>query len=168
MTAADKTPRTDPFRKPILVHVDDEMGGLVFAATEGTYNKILSSHEKLETELAAKTREVEELISNREHFAESFMALNERAAQAERELEVKETTISLANVQISMLERELAEAKAEAERLRDNVCQLIDHCPDAECGTCGMAACPYGEPLHFHHDGCPACYAARAQGGERG
>ena len=20
--------------------------------------------------------------------------------------------------------------------------------------------CPYGEPLHYHHDGCPACFGA--------
>lgn len=28
---------------------------------------------------------------------------------------------------------------------------------DRECSTCGAFVCPYGEPLHFHHDGCPAC-----------
>lgn len=26
-----------------------------------------------------------------------------------------------------------------------------------ECITCGMKDCPHGEPLHYHHDGCPAC-----------
>jgi len=36
----------------------------------------------------------------------------------------------------------------------------IEDCPDAddECMYCGVRACPHGEPLHFHHDGCPACY----------
>lgn len=29
-------------------------------------------------------------------------------------------------------------------------------CPDQECSSCGMRECPDGEPLHFHHDGCPA------------
>lgn len=29
-------------------------------------------------------------------------------------------------------------------------------CPDMECSSCGMRECPAGEPLHFHHDGCPA------------
>jgi hypothetical protein len=33
-----------------------------------------------------------------------------------------------------------------------------DTCPEAECLECGARECPYGEPLHFHHDGCPACY----------
>lgn len=30
------------------------------------------------------------------------------------------------------------------------------YCKDAECLICGVLACPAGEPLHFHHDGCPA------------
>ena len=24
----------------------------------------------------------------------------------------------------------------------------------------GIIACPHAEPLHYHHDGCPACYDA--------
>lgn len=31
------------------------------------------------------------------------------------------------------------------------------HCDDGECMTCAVLACPHYEPLHFHHDGCPAC-----------
>lgn len=30
-------------------------------------------------------------------------------------------------------------------------------CPDPECYACGERDCPFGEPLHYHHDGCPAC-----------
>jgi len=32
-------------------------------------------------------------------------------------------------------------------------------CPknDDECSTCGSIHCPEGEPLHYHHDGCPSC-----------
>lgn len=30
-------------------------------------------------------------------------------------------------------------------------------CPVSECMTCSLRYCPHGEPLHFHHDGCPAC-----------
>jgi hypothetical protein len=30
-------------------------------------------------------------------------------------------------------------------------------CPNDECLVCGERECPHGEPLHFHHDGCPAC-----------
>jgi len=26
-----------------------------------------------------------------------------------------------------------------------------------ECIICGFRDCPHGEPLHYHHDGCPAC-----------
>lgn len=29
-------------------------------------------------------------------------------------------------------------------------------CEDMECLDCGERECPQGEPLHFHHDGCPA------------
>lgn len=30
-------------------------------------------------------------------------------------------------------------------------------CPDSECYICGWRDCPHHEPLHYHHDGCPAC-----------
>lgn len=33
----------------------------------------------------------------------------------------------------------------------------LDECPDPECAICALVVCPLGEPLHFHHDGCPAC-----------
>jgi hypothetical protein len=46
---------------------------------------------------------------------------------------------------------------AEVRRLRESVDKLLAHCPDPECFTCGEAVCPHGEPLHFHHDGCPSC-----------
>jgi hypothetical protein len=26
-----------------------------------------------------------------------------------------------------------------------------------ECTLCGVLDCKHGEPLHYHHDGCPAC-----------
>lgn len=35
---------------------------------------------------------------------------------------------------------------------------LLDRCTNLECIVCGEIACPHGEPLHFHHDGCPACW----------
>jgi hypothetical protein len=31
-------------------------------------------------------------------------------------------------------------------------------CTDSECTTCAILLCPFGEPLHYHHDGCPACH----------
>lgn len=33
-------------------------------------------------------------------------------------------------------------------------------CDNAECLTCGAALCPHYEPMHLHHDGCPACAEA--------
>ena len=32
-----------------------------------------------------------------------------------------------------------------------------DECDDPECLICGYRDCPFHEPLHYHHDGCPAC-----------
>lgn len=49
-----------------------------------------------------------------------------------------------------------------------------DVCEEPECLVCAFRDCPYQEPLHYHHDGCPACWAheqadreaeLRAQGG---
>lgn len=33
----------------------------------------------------------------------------------------------------------------------------LEACTTDECLVCGVLACPKKEPLHFHHDGCPAC-----------
>lgn len=30
-------------------------------------------------------------------------------------------------------------------------------CDTDECTICSLRDCPKGEPLHFHHEGCPAC-----------
>jgi len=30
-------------------------------------------------------------------------------------------------------------------------------CRSEECQLCGVLDCPHNEPLHYHHDGCPAC-----------
>jgi len=32
-----------------------------------------------------------------------------------------------------------------------------NECDDPECLSCGERDCPYGEPLHYDKDGCPAC-----------
>lgn len=49
---------------------------------------------------------------------------------------------------------ELERRVAEKETMVDG---LLQHCADPECMTCGRIICPYSEPMHFHHDGCPAC-----------
>lgn len=33
-----------------------------------------------------------------------------------------------------------------------------NNCADDECTICAERDCPYKEPFHYHHDGCPACY----------
>ena len=30
-------------------------------------------------------------------------------------------------------------------------------CPVDECMVCSVRDCPFREPLHYHHDSCPAC-----------
>ena len=32
-----------------------------------------------------------------------------------------------------------------------------------ECEKCGERDCPFGCDMHYHHDGCPACYRAGCQ-----
>lgn len=32
-----------------------------------------------------------------------------------------------------------------------------EECDEPECWVCGFRDCPYGEPLHYDKDGCPAC-----------
>lgn len=34
-----------------------------------------------------------------------------------------------------------------------------EQCLDGECLICSVRDCPHKEPLHYHHDGCPACGA---------
>ena len=36
---------------------------------------------------------------------------------------------------------------------------------DGECLACGARDCPHGEPLHYHHDGCPSCDGPHGEGG---
>ena len=37
--------------------------------------------------------------------------------------------------------------------------ELLNACPARVecCDQCAEIFCPYGELLHFHHDGCPCC-----------
>lgn len=35
--------------------------------------------------------------------------------------------------------------------------EACDKSGNDECLVCGERDCPHGEPLHYHHDGCPAC-----------
>lgn len=48
----------------------------------------------------------------------------------------------------------LIEAEFKAGTLTD---EILNRCSDGECLACARIVCPYHEPLHFHHDGCPAC-----------
>jgi len=75
-----------------------------------------------------------------------------------------------------------AELVKENERLRQLVGTLVldtrqrlwlqaldhpptDQCQDdgGECMVCSVRDCPYHEPLHYHHDGCPQCSAKQVE-----
>lgn len=47
--------------------------------------------------------------------------------------------------------------KASRAEMHGTIDKLLAHCGDPECMECGAIVCPHGEPLHFHHDGCPSC-----------
>lgn len=57
---------------------------------------------------------------------------------------------------------ETPEGRAELARSHGVAVGDYSACPDQECLICGVVACPHREPLHFHHDGCPACYYDQA------
>lgn len=42
--------------------------------------------------------------------------------------------------------------------------KILAGCPDRECTECGRIICPLGDPMHFHHDGCPAEADAAGEG----
>lgn len=55
-------------------------------------------------------------------------------------------------------------ANAAADGFRDGAASkekiidaLLNHCEDGECHVCSQIICPYGDGMHFHHDGCPSC-----------
>lgn len=40
----------------------------------------------------------------------------------------------------------------------EQVDALLNQCTGGEfCEQCSVIFCAFGEPLHFHHDGCPCC-----------
>lgn len=45
----------------------------------------------------------------------------------------------------------------DADDIVERLQRALAECEDPECEICGRIVCPYGEPLHFHHDGCPMC-----------
>jgi len=48
---------------------------------------------------------------------------------------------------------------SEFRRLSRIADELLNHCDkeQGECSVCGRIVCPFKDPLHFHHDGCPSC-----------
>jgi hypothetical protein len=45
----------------------------------------------------------------------------------------------------------------------DDQDRMIQNCEDNECAACGFLCCPFYDPLHFHHDGCPMCATSITQ-----
>lgn len=55
----------------------------------------------------------------------------------------------------------LARMLRQLERAEKALDALLNHCDkeSGECSFCGKTICPYGDGMHFHHDGCPSCTA---------
>lgn len=51
----------------------------------------------------------------------------------------------------------------ESDDLKTALNAVMKLCLDAECPTCARIICPNADPLHFHHDGCPACAEAAGE-----
>lgn len=58
---------------------------------------------------------------------------------------------------LEILEETILELARQRDRDKQTVDALLNHCPDMECSECARIVCPHAEPMHFHHDGCPAC-----------
>jgi hypothetical protein len=52
-----------------------------------------------------------------------------------------------------------AQANAESRPGNPDCTGVAETCErdHGECLVCAARECPFGEPLHFHHDGCPVC-----------
>lgn len=35
--------------------------------------------------------------------------------------------------------------------------KILNECENMECDLCARLCCDHGDPMHFHHDGCPSC-----------
>lgn len=79
-------------------------------------------------------------------------------------MNVKEMILAMrapeATPEFVVLHQRLQEAFARGDLIETE--SLFQEClrrpdSDGECIICGSIICPHGEPLHYHHDGCPAC-----------
>jgi hypothetical protein len=70
---------------------------------------------------------------------------------------VRELILTLRAPKLTPESIALHERIASAKRDRTLSDTLLNECVDPECIVCGKICCPHSEPLHFHHDGCPAC-----------
>jgi len=103
----------------------------------------------------------EGLITDEEYFwlcAEADMAKG-GGSPSPRRLEDYDEKYSKFKDKLAAVSAERDALKAEKERLSGIADALLNHCDKegGECSECGRIVCPHGEPLHFHHDGCPAC-----------
>lgn len=64
----------------------------------------------------------------------------------------------------STLAGSAAAAAAFVERIEAPLREQVEkaNAESGECSLCGILDCPLGDPLHYHHDGCPSEYVARS------
>ena len=58
---------------------------------------------------------------------------------------------------VPVLELRISGKLEEANKAGEEVDAMLATHDGELCEQCGDIFCPWGEPLHFHHDGCPCC-----------
>ena len=81
---------------------------------------------------------------------ENLLALSKDVHKLGSDLKIQTEKLDLANATIAGLKLALQKYS----QITDD---LLNHCKIDECEECSKIVCPFNEPLHLHHDGCPAC-----------
>lgn len=128
------------------------------AAKDAEIQKHCNDIRVLEDDAADKDKTITDLTRQRDELETDNSKLEQQMQLVEdaipTEFEGSEETFGS---MVSAIVRQRDEALKDSERMELQVCHLLDHCPDAECSTCSEIVCPFKDPFHFHHDGCPSC-----------
>ena len=98
-------------------------------------------------------RKASNFRSSKNRFHDSSLTRNELLRKKEWEEEVRFNRIHDTN-------RRIYRGYSTQLPPNDEVVLLCEKCaqdPEYLCNDCASKVCEFGEPLHFHHDGCPAC-----------
>jgi len=77
-----------------------------------------------------------------------------RAEATAAKMEAMEANLIDAESNVAWQKHKVADLQAKLQQIRSF--GLLDG--DEESCILGVIDCPKGEPLHYHHDGCPVCW----------